>query len=184
MDFETRTITLRDGARVTLRAGGLGDVGANLEFARRCVPESPYILTTPEDLWTLEELRERQERSDLTGGLVMYAAPDGDPGSIVGGLDLVRARRLKQRHVAGLGMMIEPAWRGRGLGRAMMDAAIAWATAHPEIERIELGVFEQNPAARRLYEACGFVAEGVKKDAARQPSGEPLDEIIMARRVD
>jgi len=183
MDFESRTVTLRDGARVTLRAGSLEDVQANLEFARRCVPASPYILTTPEDLWTLEELRERQERAERTGGLILFAEAVDRPGEIVGGLDVVRFRRLKQRHVAALGMMVDAAWRGRGLGRAMLEAAVAWAAAHPEIERLELGVFAQNPGARRLYESCGFVAEGVKPGAARQLSGESLDEVIMARRV-
>ncbi|MEZ6242785.1 MAG: GNAT family protein [Phycisphaerales bacterium] len=183
MEFETRTITLRDGVRVTLRSGGAADAQADLEFLRRAVPDSPYILTIPEEILGVEEIRARLIDLLEGGGLFMIVTPDATPGVIVGVLDIRRSKRLKQAHVAGLGMMIEPAWRGRGLGRAMMEGAIAWATANPDIERLELGVFAQNPDALRLYESCGFVREGLKPDAARQASGESLDEVIMARRV-
>ncbi len=183
MDFEARTISLRDGARVRLRPGDASDAAANLAFVTRSVPESPFILTTPDEIWSADEIRERLERVAGGEGVVIFAEPEDEPGRIVACLDILRHKKRKLRHGAGLGMMIEPGFRGRGLGRAMMLAAIAWAEAHPGIERLELGVFAQNPGALRIYESCGFVREGVKRDWARQPSGESLDEIIMARRV-
>jgi ribosomal protein S18 acetylase RimI-like enzyme len=50
----------------------------------------------------------------------------------------------------------EPA-RGRGLGRALAEAAIARARER-ECRRIELDVNEANPAAMALYEGLGFSA--------------------------
>jgi ribosomal protein S18 acetylase RimI-like enzyme len=47
---------------------------------------------------------------------------------------------------------------GRGVGRALMAHAEAWARAHGH-HRITLSVFEGNHRARRLYERSGYVTE-------------------------
>ena len=52
---------------------------------------------------------------------------------------------------------IAPAWRGRGLGRALIDRAIAEAR-HRDIETLMLAVDDANTPARRVYEAVGFTA--------------------------
>jgi GNAT superfamily N-acetyltransferase len=45
--------------------------------------------------------------------------------------------------------------RKRGIGRALMDAAAAWARER-NCSAIELNVFEFNASARRLYESLGY----------------------------
>jgi ribosomal protein S18 acetylase RimI-like enzyme len=52
-------------------------------------------------------------------------------------------------------LYVEPPARGRGLGRAMMEAAIAHARARGA-DRIDLGTSEHDVAARALYESLGF----------------------------
>jgi ribosomal protein S18 acetylase RimI-like enzyme len=52
-------------------------------------------------------------------------------------------------------LYVEPPARGRGLGRALMEAAIEHARERGA-DRMELGTSEQDVAARGLYESLGF----------------------------
>lgn len=54
-----------------------------------------------------------------------------------------------------LAIAVVDGFRGRGVGRALMEAAHAHAAAN-QIAVISLSVDEENPA-RRLYESLGYV---------------------------
>lgn len=77
------------------------------------------------------------------------------------GTELVGAYYLKPngpgrgRHIANAGYIVDPAWRGRGVGRAMVEDSI---TRAPTVgfDAIQFNfVFETNPA-RPLYEELGW----------------------------
>lgn len=55
-------------------------------------------------------------------------------------------------------MWTVPAWRGRGVGRRILDEVVAWGLAR-ELS-VDLWVQDQNLAARALYERYGFAADG------------------------
>ncbi|GAA3679599.1 GNAT family protein [Nonomuraea antimicrobica] len=79
-------------------------------------------------------------------------------GSPVGSLTL----RPDSDHSVRLGLvLVSPAARGRGHGRAMVEAALGTAFADPGVPRVTLGVFAHNGGARRLYERLGFRQESV-----------------------
>jgi ribosomal protein S18 acetylase RimI-like enzyme len=63
-------------------------------------------------------------------------------------------------------LWIAPEHRGRGLGRAAIDAVVAWAEAGG-FARVALEVNDENQAARRLYARAGFVVED-RRTMARQ----------------
>jgi ribosomal protein S18 acetylase RimI-like enzyme len=52
-------------------------------------------------------------------------------------------------------MWVDPAARGRGVGRALLDAVDRWGAGWGARE-VVLWVFESNRAAMRLYETSGF----------------------------
>ena len=52
-------------------------------------------------------------------------------------------------------LYVAPASRGRGLGRALMEAALSEARARGA-DTMDIGVDEPDLAARRLYESLGF----------------------------
>lgn len=56
-------------------------------------------------------------------------------------------------------MWVAAAYRRRGVGRALVDTAAAWARAMGAT-RLELEVTSNNDAAIRLYEGAGFMTYG------------------------
>jgi RimJ/RimL family protein N-acetyltransferase len=98
---------------------------------------------------------------------------------VVGWCDIVRQERETRAHCGTLGIGLLPDWRGRGIGRRLIEAAIAEAWRRG-FERIELTVNEGNERAERLYRAVGFVIEGRHRRAARF-GATYLDVIAMAQ---
>jgi ribosomal protein S18 acetylase RimI-like enzyme len=61
------------------------------------------------------------------------------------------------------GIAVDPACQRRGIGRALLDAAVAEARARG-VRRLTLRVLAHNEGAVRLYEQAGFVVEGVLRN--------------------
>ena len=81
-------------------------------------------------------------------------------------------------HVADFSIYIERGWRGRGVGSALMRAAISRAREQG-LHKLSLEVFAHNAAAIALYRACGFTEEGRRIRQYRRSSGELWDSVIM-----
>lgn len=93
-----------------------------------------------------------------------FGAFDGD--ELIGVVALGREGMQKLSHKAIIwGMYMQPACRGRGIGKALMQEAIALARSVPAIRQINLIVNADNQGAVRLYEAIGFKAFGREPDA-------------------
>ena len=98
-----------------------------------------------------------------------------DTGSeIVGSLHLDGSRH----GFAELGMAVARAWRGRGVGSALIAAAID-AAREDGFHKLSLSVFAHNDAAIALYRKFGFVEEGRRVKHYRRSSGELWDAIDM-----
>ena len=54
-----------------------------------------------------------------------------------------------------IGMLVAREWRGRGVGSALVAAAIEWAREHG-LHKLSLSVFAQNVAAIALYDSVGM----------------------------
>ncbi len=97
---------------------------------------------------------------------------------VVGWCDITRQDWPIHAHRGTLGMGIVPAYRGRGLGRKLINATLAQARKAGFV-RIELSVHSDNAHAISLYDKAGFVREGVQRDAV-YVDGEYRDAIVMA----
>ena len=102
-----------------------------------------------------------------------------DEGLIVGRLSIARDQHPASRHVADIGLMVAASHRRRGIGTALLDAAVDWAR-RAGVHKLELHVFPWNEAAIALYEASGFEREGYRKAHYRRGDGEYVDAILMA----
>ncbi|MCC6621161.1 MAG: GNAT family N-acetyltransferase [Deltaproteobacteria bacterium] len=101
-----------------------------------------------------------------------------DEGRVVGHADLSGGPVATMLHRCTLGLGLQRPYRGRGLGRALMDAAIGWARG-AGLAWIDLGVVAGNERARALYLELGFVEVGRVPDRFRF-DGASLTDIIMA----
>ncbi len=98
-------------------------------------------------------------------------------GEVIGSLGISREAHPVNSHVASLGMMVAPEWRGRGVGSALLAEAIRWAR-DVGVEKVALSVFPDNEAARALYRKFGFVEEGRLTGHSKKSIGY-RDEIVM-----
>jgi ribosomal protein S18 acetylase RimI-like enzyme len=98
---------------------------------------------------------------------------------VVGALFIERMAHPVNRHVATLGMAVHAEWRGKGLGTALMEAALRWARSSG-VEKVSLEVYPTNEAAVALYRRFGFEEEGRLVRHSRKSYGYE-DELIMSR---
>jgi ribosomal protein S18 acetylase RimI-like enzyme len=100
-------------------------------------------------------------------------------GSLVGWCDISPLPFEGMHHVGRLGMGVKRDFRGRGIGRRLLEAALLRGFGR-RFERVELEVFSSNQKAVQLYESFGFLLEG-KKRAARKLDGICDDLLIYAK---
>ena len=123
---------------------------------------------------------ERQRGWFMQPNGFIIGAFDGD--ALVGTVGCVQERPAKERHKAFIwGVYVAPEVRGRGVGRTLMEAAIARAREWPELQQIHLAVAVTNEPARQLYRSLGFQVYGVEP-AALKVDGRDLDEELMLLR--
>lgn len=60
------------------------------------------------------------------------------------------------------GVWVDPAYRGQGVGQALIEFARAWAESHGAA-RLQAGVFEDNGRAIAFYSSAGFTDVGLTR---------------------
>jgi RimJ/RimL family protein N-acetyltransferase len=100
-------------------------------------------------------------------------------GRIVGRLSIGREGHPASEHVADVGVMVADGYRRRGIGRALMESAEAWARS-VGVRKIELHVFPHNESALALYERLGYRRVGIRRGHFRR-SGGYVDAILMEK---
>jgi GNAT superfamily N-acetyltransferase len=104
---------------------------------------------------------------------VTYVAEDGDRwmGMATGLVDdVVRSRPTL------VGMFVEPAARGTGVGAALVDAVVDWARARGAAG-LRLWVTTTNRPAIALYRRCGFRPTGQRKPLDHSPNVSELEMV-------
>jgi RimJ/RimL family protein N-acetyltransferase len=107
----------------------------------------------------------------------VFVAEDDDH-AIIGRLSIARDQHPASRHVADLGLMVAQNHRRRGIGTALLEAAVEWGRK-AGVRKLELHVFPWNTAAIALYDKFGFVREGYRKAHYRR-GDDYVDAILMA----
>ncbi len=121
----------------------------------------------------------RKRLAEPPEGLVSLVACVED--EVVGNLGVhTFPHQPRRRHVGQLGMAVRDDWQGKGVGTALMRAAIDLADKWLNLTRLEFEVFVDNAPAIRLYEKLGFSIEGTMVDFAFR-DGQYVDSHSMAR---
>ncbi|MCP5283764.1 MAG: GNAT family N-acetyltransferase [Burkholderiaceae bacterium] len=116
----------------------------------------------------------------VEAGHTHFVALDGE--EVIGWCDVLPLMGQMRAHAGILGMAVSAGHRGHGVGKALIQAAIAGATERG-FTRIELTVHSENQVAQGLYKRVGFQHEGVHRNAWRI-EGRYYDVYFMARLSD
>ncbi len=165
---------------ITVREATVADASALLAHLKALAAEPGINIPLALDEITTTLDQEKALLLDMheSPRAIMLVAEAG--GAIVGELSLkaISSRRAVQ-HVATLGMSVKQDWRRKGVGRALMTDALAWAPT-AGIKRVELYVYCRNEPAIALYQKLGFEIEGRRKAFIRE-GNEYLDDFVMGR---
>lgn len=113
-------------------------------------------------------------------GDILTAEADG---VVAGYVKLRRPTPLPSHaHVLEIGgLAVDPARQHEGVGRQLVEAAVRESSSR-KARKLALRVLESNTVARRLYDRCGFVIEGVLR-AEFLLDGRYVDDVLMARHL-
>lgn len=171
------TSVLRDGRALCVRDARPRDARplASLLDAVAAEPQ-PALLMLPGQfgagVW-----RKRITEALTDPGCLLLSACVGD--ELAGNLGLRPDGHPCSGHVAMLGMSVAAAFRGVGVGGALLETAATWAAARGVV-KLTLGVFPQNGRAVAFYARHGFVREGLRR-AQYVRAGKYHDEVLMTR---
>jgi RimJ/RimL family protein N-acetyltransferase len=176
-DFPVPQTPIVRGEMVFLRAAERSDIpifvrwfndGELISFLGMRAPMSQAM----EEKW-FEEMLARQGKE--THHFVICLAKDGKPvgATTLFGVDYVNGN-------AGIGISIgEKNLWGRGIGTDAMFALMDFGFGQLRLERLWLEVYDYNSRARRSYDKCGFVLEGVQRHAIFK-NGRYIDVQLMS----
>ena len=173
-----KTVRMKDGRCCVLRSGTEADAQAALDNYDLTHAQTDFLLSCPgEKGFTVEqEARFLKTMRESENGLQLLAELDG---AIIGmaGIACVGARE-KTRHRASLGISIDRAFWGLGVGRALMDSCIECAL-RAGYAQLELDVVADNERAIALYKGLGFEEYGRNPRGFRTRAGAWQTLVLM-----
>jgi len=172
---------------------GIEDRVATLEMELRTPDERRQWLAgrTPRHPVIVAELAEvivaGTVRPALTEGGLRQARPGSasadNPSSSIGpvgwaSLNVFNAREA-YRFVADISVYVERGWRGRGVGRVLLEKLTELGRAHG-FHKLVLSAFPGNAGGMALYTKSGFRTVGVYHEQG-QLNGKWVDTIVMEK---
>lgn len=107
----------------------------------------------------------------------------GDDDAILGSATMGANRPGPGSHVATASFMVNAAARGHGVGRALGEEVVRWATA-AGFRAIQFNaVVETNTAAVALWRSLGFEVVGTIPEAFRHPEHGYVGLHVMLKRL-
>jgi phosphinothricin acetyltransferase len=173
-----------DGARerrpmtseaLRIRPATAADAAAICEIYNQGIRDRVATLETVE--------RTPEERAEWLAGRglrhpVLVAQEDGGPVVGWASLNVFNPRRAYD-HVADLSLYVERQWRGRGVGRRLLEALVTRAI-ELGYHKLVLAAFPWNTAGMRAYARAGFREVGIYREQGRL-DGRWVDTIVMEK---
>ena len=178
MRIAEERITLKDGRELTLRSAEEKDAQTMLDYMIKTAEETHFLVRYPEEIQTTLE-REKEIINDMleSEDSVWFTAFDGERA--VGNCAISCHRNhIKLKHRCDFAIALVQEYTGCGLGRILMEKAIAKAR-EMGFEQIELGAYEDNERGLALYRKMGFKEMGKNLRAFKLKDGTYFDEINM-----
>jgi RimJ/RimL family protein N-acetyltransferase len=181
-----RLCTMRDGREFVIREAAITDAEQLIAHTRGILSEPQWSVTQSEEF----QVTAGQEEDWIAGfrqrpHSILLVADLGtlQDSRVIGAANFNTQPRFRVRHRGRVGIGVQAAYRGLGVGAALLQTLLDWAAAEPELERVELSVFAHNEGAIRLYRKLGFAEEARLQHAFKLADGSYYDEIMMVKWV-
>lgn len=109
------------------------------------------------DAW-FDEIQAKQEKEQIYLGI--FSAD----GVVIGDIQLANVDWRHRTATVGFGIA-RAEHRGQGFGSDALRTLVAYGFEHLDLFRIEATTLEHNAPARRILKKCGFIEEGVERQA-------------------
>jgi len=103
-------------------------------------------------------------------------------GEVVGCAAVVRDARSFSPHVGDLRVLVSPAARAHGLGRALVQESFLIALSMG-LEKVTAQMTADQRAAITVFEDLGFRVEALLRDHVRDANGEKFDLVMLSLDV-
>jgi len=165
-------------AKVEIARMTAGDRPALVAFVATLAPHD--LLFVPRDLGH-PKVVDAWMRSLDAGELMSLVARSS--GEMVGCTAIFVDELSWSKHVGELRVLVSPAWRGRGLGRALIQECFAQALELGLMKLVAQMTVDQR-AAIAVFEELGFRAEALLSKHVADRDGKLHDLVLLAHDVD
>lgn len=162
--------------RPSVRRGTSADLDAVRALHSAVAAEGLWLGSEAPVEWPAERVESWRRTADDERLGAWFLAVDG---GTVGYLALTRSGGGP----ADFAMAVAATHRGRGVGGALLDAAVAWCRAE-SVTKLACQVWPHNGDAIALYRSRGFAVEGRLRRNWRRRNGELWDAVVMGLVLD
>jgi RimJ/RimL family protein N-acetyltransferase len=161
-----------------IRCGVTSDAERLINYSKQVLADSDWSVTQLHEYdFTKEQVTKWiKDHYEKPGQLLLIAESGGE---IVGMLDFANYHRERNQHVGSFGMSVHKKFRGRGVGKALLQTLLEWARRNPLVEKVALAVFSTNTPALQLYGKAGFNEEGRRQREHQLSDGVYVDDVLM-----
>lgn len=130
-----------------------------VDFYNRVGGETTFLSFEKDEYpMSAEELKDSITSTAASPNNIMLLALDGE--EIVGIGTISSSWKIKSRHCGELGIVVDIAHQGQGVGSEIIRKLIEWCKGNGVTTRIQLDTRCDNENAVKLYEKFGFEIEG------------------------
>lgn len=162
------------GESIVVRAPAITDIPALARLAAAVPPHDLLFLARDIRQPKVLDAWLRAEASGATASLVAIAG-----GEVVATIARVSDSQSFSAHVAELRLLVAPGHRNKGLGRRLLDQAIADACA-AGATKVVARMTPDQVGAITLFEESGFRAEALLRSEVRDADGVDHDLAVLA----
>jgi len=172
----------KSGKQIIFRYPTKDDLKSAWEYINMLSKEQTFINYQGEEItlemeekWLEGEIKKISEEKAVQ--LFVYA------NNKIVGISGISMKDKAEMHIGNFGISLAKEFRGEGIGTLLMEQVLKEAGKNlKDLKIIILGVFENNPIAKKLYKNMGFVEFGnLPKGLIRK--GEFIDHIYMYKEV-